>query len=145
MQRGRPRKTAEQKRLSGTAQPCRILPEDENTRPAAEALTYVPPVPTHLAGHPHASDQWTWLAPLLVRNGSLAEQDLNTLANLCLTQGQIIAAALGEITEPRGIHARYKQYGAALGLAPAWRQRVKISDDNAAPKNPFEAFKGRSN
>lgn len=133
-------KTLKQMQLEGTARPAR--PRDV-LKPPADPLDYVPDVPAHLASHTHAAAQWRWLAPLLVRNGGLAEQDLNTLANLCLTQGLIIAAALGEIPdEPRGIHARYKQYGAALGLAPAWRQRVRISDDNEPPKNPFEAFKG---
>lgn len=141
MRTGRPRKSADQKRLNGTAQPCRIVASDEAAPRLTAPLEYVPDVPAHLQTHEHAAAQWRWLAPLLVRAKTLAEQDLNTLANFCMVQAQIVRAALGEIPEPRGIHAQFKQYASALGLAPAWRVAKVWGEADKPSANPFEQYK----
>lgn len=138
MRTGRPQKTAQQKLLAGTAQPCR--PRKEATE--AEALKTVPDVPAWIEHDSLAVAEWKRLAPLLVANGTLAEQDLQTLANLCTVQSMIIqqfqrTAYLREA----GLHAKYKQYGAALGLAHAWRSRVVKGEKDKPAQSPFEALK----
>lgn len=137
MPAGRPQKSAAAMELGGTVRHDR--PRTDTVQ--VETLTKVPAAPEWLAGDKHAVDEWDRLAPILVRQGLLAAQDLNTLANCCLAQAGIIRRALGEPEFGKNLHANYIRYAAALGLAAAWRSRVKTSGKVEEPKNAFAKFK----
>lgn len=137
--RGPLQKSAAQKKLAGTEQPCRHRAEE----PAAELVTFVPDPPKWIEHDTTACDVWRRLAPLLVADG-LGVKDLDTLANLCLVQSRIIRNVTDPSISAVGCMATYCRLGAALGLAPAWRARVATSGTKET-KNPFDAFKGRSN
>lgn len=137
--RGPLQKSAVQKKLAGTEQPCRPRAEESE----AELVKFVPDPPKWIEYDTTACDVWRRLAPLLVTDG-LAVKDLDTMANLCLTQSRIIRNVADPTVSAVGAMATYCRLGAALGLAPAWRARVATSGSKET-KNPFDAFKGRSN
>lgn len=140
MRTGRPPKTAAQKALAGTAQKCRPAKEIANFQP----LQLVPDPPSWLESDIRAISEWRRLAPLLIADKVLAEKDLQTLANLCLTQSRIMDSVANPLDFSPGLHAAYAKYASALGLAHGWRSRVAASEKEPET-NPFEAFKGRTN
>lgn len=140
MRTGRPPKTAKALELAGTTRHDRPRKEQEHFAP----LQLVPAPPDWLEIDAVAVDEWKRLAPLLIADGSLAEKDLQTLANLCLVQSKIMRNFRGELVDIRGCHSTYARYASALGLAVGWRARV-VKGEKEQAKNPFEALKQRPN
>lgn len=138
--RGPAAKSAKAIDLAGTARKDRPRPSGYDV----PVLASVPTMPEWISGDKYAVAEWDRLAPLLVSLAQFAEQDIQTLANLCVIQSRIMRNFIGEPVSAVGCHSTYKQYASALGLAAGWRSRV-VKGEKEAAKNPFEAFKGRTN
>lgn len=136
--RGPTQKSLKAMELAGTARPARPRQETLPSIP----LQYVPDPPAWLDGDEVATKEWRWLAPLLIADGTLAEKDLRTLANLCAVQSRIIRNFRGEDVTVVGCHSTYARYASALGLGVAWRARVASNGDkDKSNANQFEQFK----
>lgn len=146
MRTGRPAKSAKALELAGTARPDRPRKEQANFTP----LLYVPDAPDWLSGDEVATGEWKRLAPLLINDGTLAEKDLQTLANLCAMQSRIMRNFRGDKNldgtpiNAAGCMAAYAKLASALGLASGWRPRV-VSGEKSKPENPFADLKLRPN
>ena len=88
----------------------------------------------------HAVNAWKRLAPILVANKLLSEVDLYALGHFCAIHGKITQLwAAGE--SPTGhMVAQFNALGAAFGLSPAWRGKVKPVGNKDAG-NKFAKFK----
>lgn len=152
---GRPRKPTAIKLVTGTAQPCRMNPDEPTP-----TLTDLRP-PGILRLHGTARRLWRLLAPMLDGMSVLTDPDKMALGRLCTLWGQVIDwerqaekdgptyetfNKLGErIIRPNPLLAlaadadrRAQALAAKFGLTPADRSRVKAQAKREA--DPFESF-----
>jgi len=81
---GRPRKPTQLKLIQGTAQPCRINPDEP--KPDID----IPEIPHHLSKP--ARDEWRRITPILKSMGLISHMDLAELTMYCGAWGNYIAA-----------------------------------------------------
>jgi P27 family predicted phage terminase small subunit len=124
--------------------------------PTPDALSEVPPAPIWL--EERAAAMWEHVAPWLVESRILTDTDLHNLEIFCVAyqrwreaqdditkNGIVVQGARQEIKNPACTVAneslrQINTFGAALGLDPAARARLRPGDK---PKvNPFTAMRG---
>jgi len=128
---GRPKKPANLKSISGTAQPCRATPEGVKFDPLSEI-----PDPPDWLPNSHAVKEWNRCVPMLVSNRLLTEINLSMLGHLCALHGKLVQLwAAGE--SPTGhMLSQYNKFCGDFGLPPSSWAKVK-SGGSQKPGNPF--------
>jgi len=152
MARGRPPKPTALKLIQGNAGKRRL----NKNEPAPEAMTEVPSAPIWLGDR--AAAIWDQVAPWLVESRILTDTDLHNLEIFCTAyqrwreaqdditkNGIVVMGARQEIKNPACTVAnecvrQINTFGAALGLDPAARARLKTSEPKKV--NPFSAMRG---
>lgn len=152
MARGRPPKPTALKVIQGNAGKRKL----NKNEPAPDALNEVPPAPIWLGDR--AAQMWDHVAPWLVESRILTDTDVHNLEIFCVAyqrwreaqdditkNGIVVMGARQEIKNPACTVAneslrQINTFGAALGLDPAARARLRPGDK---PKvNPFTALRG---
>lgn len=151
MARGRPPKPTALKVIQGNAGKRKL---DKNA-PAPDALTQVPDPPAWFG--PVAASIWRQVAPWLVQSKILTDTDLHNLELFAMAyqrwreaeddvtrNGIVVMGAKQEIKNPACTVAnesarRISTFGAALGLDPAARARLKPGGETEE-ENPFFAL-----
>lgn len=123
------------KAISGTERTDRVSTVSVELAPVSAV-----PDPVDWLPNAHATKEWKRLAPLLVANKILTEADISTFGHYCAVHGKLVQLwAAGEA--PTGhLLAQFNALASALGLAPAWRSKVKPVGDKDAG-NKFAKFK----
>lgn len=148
---GRPRKPTKLKKLTGTYQPSRNLP-NEMTGP--EMTSY--DAPEGLSNH--ARKEWERIIPLMRQTGVLSSLDTSALFALCNEWGKYKeaeekCASMGRVVKSPTTgfpminpyetisgqsYKRYKEMAVQFGLTPASRTKI-ASNPPANEQHPFEA------
>ncbi len=128
-QRGKLRKSDEQRALMGGIAAMR---QERKSIPRlfdAEPMTKAPPPPEWLPG-PVAEKEWRKQAAAMVKAGMLYETDLTMLGMYCTTFNKITdAIADGKNIKPFQM-TQFTTLAAALGFAPKWRERMDSVEQN---------------
>ena len=137
MPAGRPRKTREDKKLSGTLQPCR----DNKDRPVVDIVMDAGPPPDMLSSS--AKEVWAWVVPLLIEPGIYTKMDEITICAFCeeyalywefkeLTRNKyrIVKGKKelkkDELKEMHNAYIRWSKIAMEFGFTPVSRDKIKV-------------------
>ena len=143
MPAGRPRKTREDKLLSGTLQPCR----DNKDRPVVDIVIDAGPPPDMLSSS--AKEVWEWVVPLLIEPGIYTKMDEITICAFCeeyalywefkeLTRNKyrIVKGKKelkkDELKEMHNAYIRWSKIAIEFGFTPVARERIKVKKPSKA-------------
>lgn len=87
--------------------------------------------------------EWSRMVPVLLNLGLLGVGDLPAFANYCAIHGRLAEIWAEGLTPPATLLAQFANYGAAFGLSPAWRAKVKASEDEG-DENPFKKHRSKN-
>lgn len=161
MPRGRKPKPFEQKKLSGTLRKDRltVVPGSGQGEASPPKAADIPPAPEHLDGI--ALLTWQETAALLLKRGTLGDEDLATLESYCITyeqmrvakreledEGQVLTTDKGNkyknpsATILNECQRQLNSLRAELGIGTS--NRAKFAPNGGEKSNPFAAVQRRS-
>jgi phage terminase small subunit len=133
---GRPRKPSNLKAISGTTQPCRIVPDDVQF----EKIDYLPKAPDWLP-NVHAVKEWDKLVRILHSSGVLTEACLSPLEMMCALRGKMVQLYHAGEAPSASLHNSLQAMQASFGLPPAAYGKIKPSNGDNDNDNPFSKHK----
>lgn len=128
----RPRKPSNLKSISGTVQPCRVIPDGVQF----EKLDELPPAPDWLP-NAHAVKEWDKLVRILHASKVLTEACLSPLEMMCALRGKIVQLYHAGETPSASLINALSAMQAGFGLPPSAYGKVKPSGEKDKPTNPF--------